>query len=270
MNDAVRDLLKLAVRAGSRIMAIYREDDFGVEHKADDSPLTRADSAAHRELASGLQGIPWEGEVLPLLSEEGEPVPYRERRHWKRYWLVDPLDGTKEFIKRNGEFTVNIALIEGGRPRFGVVYLPVDDCLYYGGSREGSWKLTEASRRAEEYREYGEKLRPEAPKDSVRVVASRSHLNRETEEYIRGLHSRFAAVATVSAGSSLKFCLVAEGRAHLYPRFAPTMEWDTAAAHAVCLGAGVQVTAFETGAPLGYNKPDLTNPWFLVSSEPAG
>jgi len=242
----------IAREAGSAIMEVYAGEDFAVETKADDSPLTRADRASHAVIVEGLQGA---FPDIPILSEEGREIPFAERCRWRRFWLVDPLDGTKEFIKRNGEFTVNIALIENGAPRLGVVYVPATGTLYAGRVGEGAWR-----QRA------GERPGPIAPRmpaaaAGLAVVMSRSHPSAELDAYLR----RIDVAEAVPVGSSLKLCAVAEGRADLYPRLGPTMEWDTAAGQAVVEAAGGQVLT-ASGTPLRYNKENLLNPWFVVSS----
>ncbi len=252
----MQPLLELAREAGAAILEVYGRDDFGVEAKADASPLTLADRASNAVIEEGLAR---EYPGIPVLSEEMREVPYAERAGWGRYWLVDPLDGTKEFIKRNGEFTVNIALVRDGAPVFGVVYQPVGDRLYYGGPEVGSYLSVRG----------GEAVRicntkHYTSEDEVVVVASRSHLTDEVMAFVDGLVEKGKSVDFLSAGSSLKLCLVAEGKATVYPRFGPTMEWDTAAAHAVVLGAGKKVLDRETGEALTYNKESLLNPWFIV------
>ena len=243
-----------AVAAGNEILKVY-ESDFAVEHKDDKSPLTLADKLGHLKILSYLDNTPF-----PVLSEEGKHVSYDERKYWKRFWLVDPLDGTKEFIKRNGEFTVNIALVENGIPVIGVIYVPVMDILYIG-SEDGAFKY-------DAYAAGGS--RKEAlplPKGnrSYSVVGSRSHMSKETEAFFEEKKKEYGEVEVLAVGSSLKFCLVAEGKADVYPRYAPTMEWDTGAGHAIILAAGFNVTKFNSTEPLVYNKEDLLNPWFLVS-----
>lgn len=256
-NELVQKVLQLAVKAGRAILDIYDTSDFGVEMKTDKSPLTRADKAAHDVIAEGLQEFSY-----PVLSEEGKSIAYEERKNWKRFWMVDPLDGTKEFIKKNGEFTVNIALIEDGRPVMGVVYAPVLHQAYVGCS-EGAFRYTVD---AENDALLGsERITVEKPGDKLIVVASRSHLNDDTLAYIDQERKAFAETDFVSKGSSLKLVLVAEGNAHLYPRYAPTMEWDTAAGHAVVLAAGGTVQQVN-GEALVYNKENLLNPYFVVRS----
>lgn len=238
---------KAAVEAGKAILEIYNSDSFDETAKDDNSPLTKADTAAHKIIVHHLEET-----GLPVLSEEGRDIPFDERKNWEYFWMVDPLDGTKEFIKRNGEFTVNIALIHKNEPVLGVVYAPVLDKLYAGGEGFGAF-LTAKGKEQE--------LKPaDKTVEKVRVVASRSHLNTDTANYI----AQFQQAETVSMGSSLKFMLLAENLADVYPRFAPTMEWDTAAAHAVLKGLDIEVRSREDEKPLRYNKENLLNPYFLV------
>lgn len=260
------DAIDAALLAGEKILAVYANPsaDFEIERKADDSPVTIADREAQKSIVEVLKGTPF-----PILSEEGGQISYEERKSWNTLWMVDPLDGTKEFIKRNGEFTVNIALISGSVPVGGVVYVPVQRALYWAGEGRGAYKLSGISARNGKSLEELEALAACLPDTGVRhegfvVVASRSHLTAETEDYIAGLKRIHPDVKLVSGGSSLKICLVAEGKADVYPRFAPTMEWDTAAAHAIARVAGVEIYQAGTESPLQYNKEDLHNPWFVV------
>lgn len=259
--------IRAALAAGRDIMAIYTDpsQDFGIERKADNSPLTLADKAAHRRIVEMLLQT-----TLPILSEEGRIENYEDRRNWVAFWLIDPLDGTKEFIKRNGEFTVNIALVLDGRPHLGVIYVPARRELYFGDPLLGAYKVTDIVELGEDKRlpdllERAERL-PLAQVDGrpFTIVASRSHLSAETEAFIEAARREHGHVETISSGSSLKICLVAEGTADVYPRYAPTMEWDTAAGHAIACCAGRQVYEAGTDRPLRYNKEDLHNPWFLV------
>ena len=243
----------LAERAGAAILEVYSSEDFGTTSKEDGSPLTRADMAADALIREGLGVITPD---MPVLSEESKVVPFEKRRGWGRFWLVDPLDGTKEFVKRNGEFTVNIALIEDGRPVLGVVHAPVFGVTYLGARGEGAFKVGAGAK--EPIGVTGYESGP--PK----LAASRSHRSVALESFI----SRIGPAEFVEMGSSLKLCLVAEGAAHLYPRFGPTMEWDTAAAQAVVEEAGGRVTDL-TGKRLRYNKEDLHNPHFMVAGVPA-
>ncbi len=285
--------IKAALEAGKAIIEIY-EKDFEVEFKADESPLTEADRAAHHIIVDALEET-----GLPVLSEESAEVPYDERKAWERYWLVDPLDGTKEFIKKNGEFTVNIALVEGGIPVLGVVFVPVQDTLYCG-DEQGAWKAVGCSAKAVDEIIASAELLKIGPKQSadnfpsgnsgevavhqksaiknLRVVASKSHCNEETRKFIAELEEQYGEAELVSRGSSLKLCMVAEGSADMYPRIAPTMEWDTAAAHAVVIAAGGKVFSFDASVSasdygvtnnalcdLRYNKENLLNAYFVVS-----
>lgn len=255
-----------ALAAGKAIMQVYTDpsSDFQVERKADNSPLTLADRKAHEVIVSYLQDTEY-----PVLSEEGKHLPYEERSRWHTLWIVDPLDGTKEFIKRNGEFTVNIALVEEGVPVFGVIYVPVKQTLYWGGQAMGSaYKLEGVSARdgwsPEEMAKTALRMPCMRMDNAFVIVASRSHLSPETETYIEEKRKIHPRVELISVGSSIKLCRVAEGMADEYPRFAPTMEWDTAAGHAIAKAAGAEVYQAGKDTPLIYNKPDLLNPWFIV------
>ncbi|RZS98484.1 3'(2'),5'-bisphosphate nucleotidase CysQ [Cecembia calidifontis] len=236
-----------AIEAGRIILSIYHSFDQGLEYKEDESPLTKADIAAHEVIVKYLKET-----GLPVLSEEGKFTPNSIRRNWDYYWLVDPLDGTKEFIKKNGEFTVNIALIHQQEAILGVVYAPVLGWLYWGTREEGAWK--------EEIGKSPQKLKasPNAPVKTI--VSSRSHMTEETQAYI----DQFPGAETISMGSSLKFMLVAEDKAQLYPRFSPTMEWDTAAAQAIVEAAGRLVLTYPDLQPMKYNREDMRNGWFVV------
>ena len=260
-------IARTAIDAGQEILRVYDTLEFGVEFKKDNSPLTIADIKSHLIIKENLSLLEIDGVILPLLSEEGKSITYEERKNWKRYWLIDPLDGTKEFIKKNGEFTVNIALIENGVPFAGFVYIPVHDILYFGSDGLGSFRLENASEcSGNSIIDSSKKLSiDENIVSPIKVVASRSHMSAETEDYIQRLRNSFGEIEIISSGSSIKLCMVADGRAHVYPRFAPTMEWDTAAAHAVCRYAGVKVIDYKTKGELKYNKKSLLNNWFLVS-----
>lgn len=264
-KEYILKAMDAALAAGRAILEVYNDPDadFRIERKADNSPLTVADRKAHEVIMEHLQDTD-----CPVLSEEGRHLPYEERAQWHKLWIVDPLDGTKEFIKRNGEFTVNIALVEDGVPVFGVIYVPVKQILYWGESAFGAYKLESVSARGgrslEELMEAADAL--PCPKESGAfvIVASRSHLSAETEEYIASKRKDHPEVELVSVGSSIKICWVSEGLADEYPRFAPTMEWDTAAGHAIAKAAGAEVYRAGTEEPLVYNKEDLLNPWFIV------
>jgi len=255
MNDLLSIAKEAALKAGQAILDIYETDDFDVDCKADDSPLTKADKKGHDVIVSFLEKT-----NLPIQSEEGAKIPYNERKDWKQYWCVDPLDGTKEFIKRNGEFTVNIALIENGIPILGVVFVPVLNKLFYGLKGDGAWLETDTEKKALQTKNTPTDLAEIKKQDALRVVASRSHLSKETQDFIDELSNP----TTVSMGSSLKFLVLAENEADIYPRFAPTMEWDTAAAHGILFGLGYQVYQHPSLKPLVYNKENLLNPFFIV------
>jgi 3'(2'), 5'-bisphosphate nucleotidase len=243
-------IVQLARTAGAEIMQVYRSEDFGATSKADNSPLTLADLAAHNCIVAGLGKLE---PGYPILSEEDANIPYAERSKWTRFWLVDPLDGTREFIKRNGEFTVNIALVEHGVPVLGVVYAPVPDVCYYAARGNGAF-VQRDDQAAQPI-----KAAAHTAGAAIKVVASRSHSDVRTEALLNKLGEH----ECISMGSSLKLCLVAEAAAHFYPRLGPTMEWDTAAAHAVVNEAGGMVCDFAQQA-LRYNKEDLHNPEFMV------
>lgn len=254
--------IRAALDAGAAILQVY-ERGFKVDVKADNSPLTKADRDAHNVIARQLDRT-----GLPVLSEEGKAIPYDERSKWERFWMVDPLDGTKEFVKRNGEFTVNIALIENGKPIAGVIYVPVSWVLYVGWVGEAAYKmkLTDPDQPIS-YRDItvvGERLPIIRHATDYRIVGSRSHKSPDTQKFIDRCREEYGSVKLVSMGSSLKICLVAEGQADVYPRFAPTMEWDTAAGHAIAKAAGKNITDRFTESEMEYNKPNLLNNWFVV------
>ncbi len=261
MKEKLHVAIQAALEGGKQILEVYQQD-FTVFTKQDNSPLTEADRNAHEVIKDMLHST-----NLPLLSEEGKTIAFDERKDWDTFWLVDPLDGTKEFIKKNGEFTVNIALIKGGTPVLGVVYVPVTGMLYFGYEGSGSYGITVTDSNmsdVESLMATATQL-PFAPSGNIyTVVASRSHNTPETEAFIDKKREKHGEVNMVSAGSSIKLCLVAEGKAQVYPRLAPTMEWDTAAGHAVAKFAGCNVYDFNTNTELQYNKENLLNPWFVV------
>jgi 3'(2'), 5'-bisphosphate nucleotidase len=242
-------VVRLAQRAGDAILSVYSEQ-FEVTHKTDESPLTEADLRSHDILLQGLRALTPD---VPVLSEEDSDIAFEQRRHWKRYWLVDPLDGTKEFVSRNGEFTVNVALIEDHVPVLGVVHVPVTGTTYTGQAGVGAFRLVDG--------EQAEQLHVRTPAATpLRIVGSRSHRGDSLDRFL----PRLEPYEMVAVGSSLKFCLVAEGSADFYPRLGPTSEWDTAAAQAVVESAGGVVVTTD-GERLRYNtKPELLNPHFLV------
>lgn len=264
------DVLKIAIQAGEEILAVYQSPDFGVETKSDDSPLTRADQQSNDLIVGSLQNL---YPKIPILSEEGKHLPYDDRKNWEYLWVVDPLDGTKEFIKKNGEFTVNIALVINGKPAVGVIYAPVLNEAYIAKQGLGSYKMENAKETAAQVTDEKQligrsvKLPVSGAGSKIYAVASRSHLSEETKAYLNKIKAKYGEIDVTSAGSSLKLCLVAEGKAHVYPRFAPTMEWDTCAGQAIVEQANGTVINVETNAPLTYNKDNLLNPWFIVKKD---
>ena len=246
-------ILEIAKEAGKGILDIYNKKDIGITYKDDNSPLTIADKVSNDIIEKGLKKIT---PTIPLLSEEGKKMDYNSRKQWNMFWLIDPLDGTKEFIKKNGEFTVNIALIADGEPILGVVYAPVLDIAWYGDIKEGSYKF--------ENDKPPIKIKSIVPgkEDIVKVVTSRSHTdNPKLKEFLKDYPNH----ELIKMGSSIKICLVADGTAHIYPRLGPTMEWDTAAAHAVVKYAGGNIYDLNDMNELVYNKSNLLNPEFLVN-----
>jgi 3'(2'), 5'-bisphosphate nucleotidase len=244
----IEDVQKIAQEAGDAIMQIYSKD-FNIEYKDDKSPLTEADLKSNEIICTKLRELYPE---IPIMSEENKQTEYGERQNWDYYWCIDPIDGTKEFIKKNGEFTVNIALIKKDTPVAGIVYAPVLDEMYSAKKDAGAYLN-------------GKKLPltiNEKKDELLRVVASKSHLSEETQQFIDALDTK--NIEQVSRGSSLKLCMVASGEADIYPRLAPTMEWDTAAADAIVREAGKMTYQFENDEPVVYNKKDLLNPWFVV------
>lgn len=260
MKAHLQTAIEAAIKGGKAILEVYATD-FSVEIKGDDSPLTIADQKCNEIINSYLVNTPF-----PIISEENKQIDYEDRKNWSSCWIVDPLDGTKEFIKRNGEFTVNIALVTNGVPKLGIIYVPVSKTLYFTAEDSNtSYRLVidDEEFSTDAILENAEQLIPAVTGTPVRVVGSRSHLNDDTKAYIDTINTD---VEIVSKGSSLKFCLVAEGNADVYPRFAPTMEWDTAAGDAICRAVGVQVIDQSTQESLRYNKENLLNPYFLVKS----
>jgi 3'(2'), 5'-bisphosphate nucleotidase len=247
-------VISAAKKASKSILEIYQHPQQKIWLKEDNSPLTLADKTSHEIIMESLSKT-----GIPVLSEEGKNIPFEKRKHWTYFWLVDPLDGTKEFLNRNDEFTVNIALIHKNNPVWGLIMVPVSGKCYYGGPGEGAF-LQENEHLLE--------LKPNAKlwdknSKSKRVVVSRSHLDRDTLAFISDLKDP----VLISMGSSLKFMMLAEGKADVYPRFAPTMEWDTAAAHAILNGLGWEIYSLDTGLPLTYNKKELVNPGFVAKAK---
>ncbi len=266
--------LHASVRAGLATLEVY-QTDLEVEHKADQSPLTVADTRSHAIIAQALAGT-----QIPVLSEEGKRISYAERRAWPRLWIVDPLDGTMEFIKRRGEFTINIALVEDQRPTLGVVYVPVKRTLYFGRLEDGAFRVDDPEALGTlaagetgadppaaiaDFKARATKLPDDLSVHSPFViVGSRSHATEELHAFVAQKRRELGEVSFVSAGSSIKYCLVAEGRADVYPRLGPTMEWDTAAGQAIVEAAGATMVRHDTGTPMTYNKKELLNPWHVV------
>jgi 3'(2'), 5'-bisphosphate nucleotidase len=255
LQQLLAPLAEIARKAGAAILQVYEHADHAIEHKLDNSPLTAADMAAHHIIVNALQVLTPD---LPILSEESTAVPWSVRKQWSQYWLVDPLDGTKEFIKRNGEFTVNIALIENGVPVLGLVYVPVLRLVYAGLNGEGAWKEENGQRTSINI------AKIDTGQKQLRVVASRNHRGELLEAWLSKAARIFPELELVSMGSSLKICLVAEGKADIYPRLALTAEWDTAAAHAILLAAGGKLVD-NNFADYYYNqKEDMLNPFFYA------
>ena len=248
----LKSIIDLAERAGKDIINIYNNSiDYNITYKSDSSPLTAADKASNKTICDGLEKITPD---IPIISEEGKDISYSKRKTWKTFWLIDPLDGTKEFINKNGEFSVNIALIDNNVPIMGVVHAPVIQTTWYGSVYHKSYKINNN-------KTFNIKVNSPNKEESIKVVSSRSHSNNpKLEKYLK----QFKNYSLVKMGSSIKICLVADGTAHVYPRFGPTMEWDTAAAHAVVKYAGGNIFDLNTDEELRYNKKNLLNPEFLV------
>jgi 3'(2'), 5'-bisphosphate nucleotidase len=254
-----------ALRAGSLIMEVYNSDDFQVNLKSDATPLTLADRKAHDEILASLMKT-----RIPVLSEEGRNLHFEERQGWEYFWLVDPLDGTKDFIKRNGEFTVNIALIFEGFPIMGVVFVPVLKQLFVSLKNFGSYRIDNIDGEIESFSTFtnlllnAAKLPVASERNNIVIVSSRSHPSKETQDYIDEFVKKFGNVQIIPRGSSMKICMVAEGNADIYPRFGTTTEWDTAAGQAIAEEAGCSVLSLIDGKRVKYNKESLENPWFIV------
>ncbi|MFY9941207.1 MAG: 3'(2'),5'-bisphosphate nucleotidase CysQ [Desulfobacterales bacterium] len=273
-HEYLAEAIRAAAQAGRAILEVYHTD-FQVEDKADHTPLTLADKRSHQIISVALRPF-----GLPLLSEEGRAISWQTRSGWDTLWIVDPLDGTKEFVKRNDEFTVNIALVENGAPVMGVIYVPVAGTLYFAQRDLGAFKVTgfdcNDARRVEAPVVLARLLQDarrlplaKRPGAVFTIAGSRSHGTGELARFVEDQRRGRGPVEFISAGSSLKFCLVAEGKADIYPRFGPTSEWDTAAGQAIVTASGGSVIDQETGRPLAYNKQDLLNPWFLAAKQPS-
>ncbi|QQR98118.1 MAG: 3'(2'),5'-bisphosphate nucleotidase CysQ [Sphingobacteriales bacterium] len=248
----INEIIQIAQKAGDAILEIYNKD-FNVEYKDDKSPLTDADKVSNEIITEALQKLTPQ---IPIISEENKLLDYQIRKDWTKCWLVDPIDGTKEFIKKNGEFTVNIALIENGIPILSAVGVPAQNIIYYAEKNKGTYKI---------YNETTIKLeKTPIENNTIRIVGSRSHQTPELLAYVDEQKEKYANVEFVAAGSSLKFCLIAEGKADVYPRLGPTMEWDTAAGHLIATESGSDVLVWNSDEKLSYNKENLLNPFFIV------
>ena len=265
MKSNLEIAINAAMDAGKAIMKIYESGDFDIKVKGDDSPLTKADIASHEIIMSYLSKT-----NIHILSEEGKAIPYSERKDWSQLWIVDPIDGTKEFIKRNGEFTVNIALIEDKHPVLGVILVPVTGELYFATQKKGAYKvvvddlnISSLELILEQADQLPIKKNLERP---FTIVASKSHMSKSTDDYLVQMRTLHKEINIISKGSSLKLCMVAEGKADCYPRFSPTMEWDTAAGQAICACAGFDLIDWKSNQTMQYNREELLNPSFLVKA----
>lgn len=262
MTNLYLTAINASIEAGNEICKIYNSNDFNITIKSDNSPLTIADQKSNEIIMNAIQGT-----NIPIISEENKQLSYDERKNWVKLWLVDPLDGTKEFIKKNGEFTVNIALIENNYPIFGTIYVPAQKTLYFGSIEHGSFMINNIQTLYSNFEELiakAIKLPQKKEGDAYKVVASKSHFNEDTKNFIENLKKQHSKIELVNAGSSLKLCLVAQGSADIYPRYAPTMEWDIAAGHAIVKAAGGKVSKADDNTEVSYNKENLLNPYFVV------
>jgi len=253
-NIDIQKINSIAKKAGDEIMKVYQQD-FDVDYKADNSPLTKADIKSNEIITESLKNIYPE---IPILSEENKEVPYNIRKNWEYFWLIDPLDGTKEFVKKNGEFTVNIALIHKDTPVLGVIYAPAVELLYYAQKEGGAFKQ-EKGKSPQKLPIYSN-----SNNNSLKVIVSKSHYSQETKEFVDNLKNQYEKIEFINIGSSLKFCLIAEGKADIYPRLAPTMEWDTVAGQAIVEQSRGKVLKYKSQESLKYNKKNLLNPWFVA------
>ncbi len=257
-KQLIQSLLPICEQASQAIMAVYENDDFSIQHKQDDSPVTAADMAAHRVIKQGLDALT---PSIPQLSEEDASIPFDKRKQWDSFWCIDPLDGTKEFIQRNDEFTINIALIKDHRPILGIIYVPVTKTAYWGSTDLGAWKQVNNRPAAQ--------IRSRPLTQELIIAASRRHGQEANEDLLKSIHHHFNKVKNRGIGSSLKMCLIAEGIADFYPRLFPTSEWDTAAAQAIVEAAGGRLVDANNLCPLTYNqKESLINPYFYVCGDP--
>ena len=252
-SEELKIAISAAIEAGEEIMDVYNNtEDINYEKKSDDSPLTIADKRSHNKIISFLEKT-----GINIISEESKGVRYEDRRDWEEYWLVDPLDGTKEFIKKNGEFTVNIALIKNNKPHLGIVYCPTHETLYYNDHEKNVFKKV-----GDDTTTLNKRKSVNESTEGLRVVVSRSHMSEETSDYV----NKLIKPKLISCGSSLKFLYIADDRADIYPRFGPTMEWDTGAAHSILNALDIQVINLDTGRELSYNKENLLNPYFIIKA----
>ena len=261
MKNMFLEIINASIKAGKAICEIYNSDDFQITEKEDKSPLTKADLQSNLIINNILKKY-----NIPIISEENKQIPYDERKNWKKFWLVDPLDGTKEFIKKRGNFTVNIALIEYQRPIAGIIYIPHRKILYFGHNELGAFKIENINTELKNFDEFFEKcerLEAEKQNETVRIIASQSHFDEKTASYIEKLKKIYPSTKIVNIGSSLKFTLLAENKADIYPRFGPTMEWDIAAGDAILTASGGKVINIESKQEFTYNKENLLNKYFL-------
>jgi len=254
-NIDIQKINSIAKKAGNEIMKIYQQD-FNIDYKSDNSPLTKADIQSNEIIITNLKSVYPD---IPILSEENKEIPYKTRKNWEYFWLIDPLDGTKEFVKKNGEFTVNIALIYKDMPVLGVIYTPALDLLYYAQKDRGAFKQ-EKNKKPRRLPIYNH-----PDNDTLKVIVSKSHYNQETKEFVDNLKNQYKKIEFINIGSSLKFCLIAEGKADIYPRLAPTMEWDTAAGQAIVEESKGRITKYKTKESIRYNKQNLLNPYFIAT-----
>ena len=256
-NIDIQKINSIAKKAGDEIMRIYQQD-FDVDYKKDNSPLTKADIHSNEVIIKNLENLYPD---IPILSEENKQIPYKRRKNWEYFWLIDPLDGTKEFVKKNGEFTVNIALIYKNIPILGVIYAPVLNLLYYAQKERGAFKQ-EKNKKPQRLPIY-----KHTNNNTLKVIVSKSHYNQETREFVNNLEKQYENIEFINIGSSLKFCLIAEGKADIYPRLAPTMEWDIAAGQAIVEESKGKIIKYKTKESIRYNKQNLLNPYFVTTRQ---
>jgi len=261
VHNKEEDIFQIAREAGNEILDVYQGDDFQVEIKSDKTPLTIADKKSNHIIVKGLQEIFPE---IPILSEESRRIPYHERKKWKYLWIIDPLDGTKEFIKRNGEFSINLALIKNSVPIFGILYIPVKEILYFASKGYGAYKKDRRTDNIKLPTNRKDKKNEKSNDMVKRIIFSRSHYTEETKHFVERIKKQFSRIHMISAGSAMKMAYLAEGKADIYPRLAPTMEWDIAAGQIILEESGGKLLDFYKRTPLIYNKKDLINPWFLA------